>query len=175
MIVPSGVTYSMEAYYTKGDNNPVNATPETDLYCDTSSPATPVMLPPCTPRGGGPGGPGGITTALAVKPAQRLSRAASVAADSLVWCGPPPVVPYSATYPKCLKFQKAVALLSRQTSKQPAAVLPVLTRFGTWSVLVPIPPDFPTVPYTLQIVWLDRDGLRVTHISFGLYLPATCP
>jgi hypothetical protein len=172
--LPTDVTYSMEAFYTKADNHPVNATPETDLYADANAASVPILLPMCTPRGGGGGvGPGAL--AVVAKPALQLSRSAQVAADSLIWCGPPPVLEYHATYAKSLRFHKAVALLIRERARQPAAVLPVQTKFGTWSVLVPVPPDFPTVAYTLQIVWLDRDGLRVTHISFGLYIPAICP
>jgi hypothetical protein len=153
--VNPGVTYTCKAFYTDANTgHPVNAQPTTSIMQSNNALKAPAVM--CIKQN---------RRRHTDEHNDAAPNGDSTPADT---CAYSDVLSYSAEYPKHLKFHRAVALLFRSGSQDPVAVLPVLAKFGTWSVLVPKPEDFPENPYIYYIVFLDRDGFPVLTGKFGL-------
>ena len=152
--VTPGVTYSCNAFYTDAHSgNPIKAPQTTGITQSDNALKCPIFL--CIKQNPNKRHDG----------EKEAAPGDSAPADDCACSG---VLSYTSEYPKHLKFHKAIGLLFRSGSQDPVAILPVLAKFGTWSVLVPRPDDFPTSPYVYYIVFLDRDGLPVLTGKFGL-------
>jgi hypothetical protein len=166
-------TYRCEAFYTKTNNMQVPAGAQTDVVVAANAPV--VMIPACLtppppPSPVLPGEPGAAVALAASALPEPVGNAVTTTTAAITSpCGcHGNVFHFNGTFDKCLKFQKAIAIIhERDRPRRYHSVLPVLTHAGHWSVIVPVPSDYPTVAYVMQVVWLSRDGLKVAQTSRG--------
>ncbi len=175
-----GTTYTADAFYTRV-GNPVppkaNAPQVTDIQVTGAQ--VPVPLPP--PSNPSPGMQLGAAVAA-------VGGGAAVAAAALLpfrlpGGAQPNVAIRLGTYPfpTCPKVHRAVAVVRRYQNTPAGPVLPVPGSYvavypvqfslGTWTALIPVPPDAaPAGPqYAADILFLDRDTrVVVPPVSVGV-------